>query len=63
MFLGFAILALCVFVVVVLARMAPPEPPHGRGCDCGECSAWYIEKNRSQRTESAYRKRKKPRRK
>lgn len=30
--------ALAVVAVVRVLRL----PPHGRGCDCGECSLWHA---------------------
>ena len=43
MILGIAVIAAAgLFVAYASWRLLRPakEPPHGRGCDCGQCSTW-----------------------
>ena len=47
MLLGIAVLLVAVFTTVALILLSPAgplAPPHGKGCDCGECARYLADK-------------------
>lgn len=42
--IGLLLVAAITLVTLVAAGRVASLPPHGRGCDCGECCKWYQER-------------------